>query len=609
MADHFTSNAPSSETDSWAGPENGAGGTVGGEPGGKPGGKPPMATWKRMLLIVVGVFVALIVVVGAGLAVSLFDLKGKADAVMDDASSIQAGMISGDSDKIREATQDAVEQVRGMHGIVTNPFFAVASVVPGVGADVAQAQVLFASLDDLVSEVIVPLEDTIANLRVSEIIQPGGVISIEALQGIDEIVQVATEPVSALDAELQSMGDFSIDPVNDAFQRARSQVASLNNLLQTFHELTPYLPGLLGADGQTKTYLIGALNPSEQRPSGGLMGAWGTLSFTDGKATLSGFTPATQKDLPLQFGEAEENAILTKGMMLTPDFPHAAQIVETVWTMLGGTPIDGFVAVDPIFLQDILKIMGPVTAANGMTVDGENASQVILHEAYLQMTPEDQDKFFADVAGRAFQAIFTNAGGVNPKDFLEVVTKGVEHKNIQIWMKDEAVEAVLAKFGVTGELSRDPKTPVLGIYDTDLTFSKIDWYLRFETEVGEGVRNEDGSTTYPVTSRFTNVLTPEEVQSLPTYVTGYNSAKREKGDIVSMLTLWAPFGGSISDVTTEGGITTTNELHELYGFQLAKVIIQDLPGEQTVVRYNVTTSPEATEPLQVDMAAKPRDIP
>ena len=122
-----------------------------------------------------------------------------------------------------------------------------------------------------------------------------------------------------------------------------------------------------------------------------------------------------------------------------------------------------------------------------------------------------------------------------------------------------------------------------------------------DTTVGEGVANEDGSTTYAVTTTLSDLVnTPrgDPAETLPSYVTGAVG----NGGMFTEVLLFAPYGGTISDIQLDALLATVDSDvndAQVYGFDGHRRRFWIGPGETRTIAYTVTTSPEAAEPLAV----------
>ena len=196
----------------------------------------------------------------------------------------------------------------------------------------------------------------------------------------------------------------------------------------------------------------------------------------------------------------------------------------------------------------------------------------------------------------------SNLGNAGLTDLWDTISQGAEQGRLLVWMSDDDEEALMEQMGFSGSLGSDPSAPELGVYINDDTISKISWYTSMHTEVGEGVENADGTTTYAVTTTLTNTITAEEASSAPTYISGGNSNKRDVTDMLDYVYFYAPAGGSISDMTvSEGGLVGDFPVTDTtaYGLQLVSAHVHARGGETVTFTYNVTVSAEASEPLSV----------
>lgn len=564
---------------------------------------------KRRVGLVVGIVLLVLVALGG---ITGFTLYTSAKAVMADAQVVidtGKGMTQrlkdGDSQGLASDAQAIAEAAARMRAEMDGPAWAVASVVPVVGDDVRAARQLVGVLDDVSSGAIVPVADDLAQAGAGKLVE-GGAINVDALSTLVNSVSEASPVIEQACHDVEAIGPTHIAQVTELVGTAKSACSTVDSGLDAFNEVAPLLPGMLGADGQTRNYLLMAENNVELRATGGGAGSWGVLSVTDGRMSLGGFQSAgvLPDDQALAITE-EEDVLFKAGTsshfgsnslddMMTPDFPRAAQLARDTWaaTYGKGQQVDGVVALDPVFLQSVLALTGGTTLPDGTKVTGDNAAEVLMHDVYWNYPVDQQDAIFSAVAASAFQQVFGDLGGADITGLLTAMQEGIADGRLLIWMADSEEQAVIEKLGATGALPADPATPVAGVYLNNYSYSKIDWYLDLQTQVGAPVDNADGSRSYQVTVTATNTMTAEEEATAPTYVSGYANAKRSAGDMVFRLYLYAPAGGSISGQSVTGGdLALSDATHE--GLQVSFGQLRLLPGESCTVTYTVTTSPEA----------------
>lgn len=78
-----------------------------------------------------------------------------------------------------------------------------------------------------------------------------------------------------------------------------------------------------------------------------------------------------------------------------------------------GIEVDGVIAIDPLFLQNMLAVTGGVAMPDGSTLDGTNTAQTLLHDVYARITPQETDEYFAVAAQAAFDHITQNVDDFN----------------------------------------------------------------------------------------------------------------------------------------------------------------------------------------------------
>ncbi len=566
--------------------------------------------WWQVTLIVVAVLAVVAGAFGFAMYQDVKAIQSEVDDVKQEFAVYKDALMNGKSDQLSGSAASLAQSTQTMADHVSSPLWALAELAPVYGQDVRQARELVNSANILTHNGLVPFSNSLNGVSVKSLVKDGGQVDIPILQKVIDAVLEVQGPLKDTIHTVQSMEPFHIQKLNDLIDSTRSALSTASDLLDEADDVLPQLPSMLGANGETKTYLVVALNNVETRSSGGFPGSWGTMTVTDGKIALgdfsaiqglrqeggTGFSPTAEEVAAFDMGSVSTNP---GSSMMTPQFPRAAAAAAQSWLAFMGQAVNGVVAIDPVFLQSLLAVTGQSVDVGGVHVDGSNAAAVLMHDTYWNLPVEAQDAFFAGVAGSSFQAVFQGLGHADSGDLAKTFMDGALARNFQVWMADEAQEAAIDALGFSGGLEDDPAKPVLGTYTNDYTWSKMDWYLDMRTSVGEGTKNPDGSTSYPVTTTVTNAMTEAEAASAPYYVYGGNPDKRSQGDMLTHLYLMAPAGGSISNVQGTGGVFSAAQ-HTVYGFDEWTCALQENPGETTTVTYTVTTSPQATEPLAVD---------
>lgn len=575
--------------------------------------------WWQILLIVLAVLIVVGGTCGFFMYQDLKAIKSEAQNAKQELAVYKDALMNGKSDELSSSAASLAQSTQTMADRLSSPLWTAAEIVPVYGQDVRQGRELVGVANDFMHNGLLPFSNDLNGVSIKSLVKDGGQVDIPILQKVVNAVLAIKVPLTDTIHKIQSLEPFHIQKINDVLEGAQSTLSQASDLLDEADDVLPQLPVMLGADGQTKTYLVVALNNVETRSSGGFPGAWGTMTVTDGTITLNGdfaslqsarqesgtgFTPTDEETAAFDMGSAAENP---GSSMMTPQFPRAAEAAAQSWLAFKNQAVNGVVAVDPVFLQSLLAVTGQSVDVNGIHVDGSNAATVLMHDTYWNIPVEAQDAFFSGVAGASFQAIFAGLGHADSGDLAKTILDGALARNFQVWMADPDQEAAIDALGFSGKLEADPAKPVLGTYTNDYTWSKMDWYLNMNTQVGEGVKNADGSTSYPVTTTVTNAMTSEEAAAAPLYVYGGNPDKRSQGDMLTHLYLLAPAGGYISGIQGQGGVFSVAQ-HSVYGYDEWTCSLQENPQETTTITYTVTTSPEATQPLTVSRTPAARNF-
>lgn len=564
--------------------------------------------------LVIGIVLAVLLVVGGTCGVLMYrsamSVKAQAQEIMDQVDPLKEALKSGDATALDSSVGTVQENMASINAEVHGPLWTLASFLPVVGEDVQSVRSLGEAGQALVDEVLVPIANDVSGTGVSGLFKDG-VVNVGLVQTISETVSSSLPTIESSLGTIASLPEAHIPQLAEVLDRVQGPAEQAQGLVDQAKPFLDLLPQMLGADGQTRTYIVIAQNNSELRSTGGLPGAWGTVSVTDGAISMGEFRSILHADgLQVEATDEERAATMTNidtdpaQVNCIPDFSRVGKLAKDYWAQAGYGDVDGVIAVDPIFLQRLLALTGGVTAPDGTVVDGSNAAQEILSGTYWKYgdDPNAQDAYFASVAGLAFGQIMGNLGNADITDLIDVIGQSGADGRLLAWMANEEEQALMGAIGVSGALETDPSEPVLGVYLNDDTYSKISWYASCYTTVGEGVKNADGTTTYDVTTTLVNTITPEEAATAPKYIYGGNEAKRDNSDMLNYVYFVAPAGGTITNLTeTNGAVFDGYGFAEttLNGLQFFRTRTHLRSGESAVFTYQVTVSAEATEPLSV----------
>ena len=561
---------------------------------------------KRRVAAVVAAIVAVVLVAFGVSGFMLFNsaktVKSQAKETVEIVGGLKDKVTSGDFSTLPDDAKKIDELCSSMKKETSSPVWTMASFIPVYGGDINAARTMVDALSDVSSGALVPMADNLAQATPGKLFQDG-TINVSALQAVADSLSDSSKAFKSANKKVQSIGDTHIAQVTELVDKAKDGFATLNGAVDAAEKVAPVLPQMLGANGQTRNYLVYAMNNVEIRACGGFGGSQGLISVTDGQMSIGEFVPriGLSEDEAVESVDEEDEALFgnhsnlyNSGNTYSPDWPRNSQRVAALWKSQYGQDVDGVVGIDPVFLQYLLGLVGNVSLPDGTVVDGTNAAKVLMHDVYWNYPVEESDGIFASVASAAFDKILGGIGDVDVTKLVGAFERGAEEGRLIAWMRNDDEQNAIKETGIDASLPDpdDPSAdPVAGVYFNNLSFSKLDWYLNADTQIGQGVKNGDGTCSYRITVTLTNIMTQEEAGKLPDYVAaGASDAARD--DERLNVSVFAPTGGNISDLTVEGtqfglGAATW------HGIPFYSGTVDLHAGETTTITYTLTTSAEA----------------
>lgn len=570
--------------------------------------------WPMIIGIACSCMLVVALLFGIRVAMSLGAVRAEASTITAEAKHFLDAAKSGDGELLESSAHAVSNSAHNIHDELATSTWQVASHIPIIGSDVRNVRILSDVLVDVADSALVPMSQS-KNIMALKDLTKDDAINTAALTTLVSAVEEASPAIGRADATLSQLPDMLIPPAASMMQTARETVSLANDVITRSRPLFPYLPDLLGQNGHTRKYLIIAENTAEIRARGGFAGGFGIMTITDGKIDVGDFrglheclsqdensAGATAEEIRV-FGErvdthhGDHNAI--------PDFSRVGELYFNIWQFYQEEDIDGAFGLDPVFLQSLLGLVGGIETSRGVTVDGTNAAAILLNQAVYWWSARENDAFYAEVAGLAFDKIVDNLGEINLADFLTAVSNAAKDDRCLMWLRDMGAEEAVKAAGFGGELPHDPAKPQTGIYITDGSVSKLSYYLSVDKEVSGPRENSDGSKSYGMKVTITNNYDPDAYDTMPAYME-VQVPGRSDHDIVERIDLIAPEGGRISDVSTErvntyGGDPSDGGWKEdtYQGLDIWTQNVRLQGKEAVVLTYTVTTSPEARKDLEV----------
>lgn len=398
-----------------------------------------------------------------------------------------------------------------------NPFVRLASFFPVVGRSpdavevMARAGLYVAQAARVTTGAFNELPEGLAGLAPRD-----GVLPVDSLARIGPSLQRARELLDRADTVLdRSERRLLLGPVGEARSEFEAELLNARRVMRSAEALSLALPSFLGSDGP-KRYFFGAQTPAELRGTGGLIGAYSILTVDGGRLQFGPFLPIQGlADVSIEEIAAPNpsyerrydrfgSAGFWLNINLTPDFPSAAQAIETLYEKVEGVPLDGTIVADPFALQALLKVVGPVEVpAAGETIDAENAVEFLANEAYSRFTNRTVRKRVLGDAARVVFDRFVHEGAANaPIAAARAMIETAGDGHVLMHAADPEINRAFEVAGVAGAL-RNPHGDFLGVIANNAGANKLDYFL--DTSIRYDIRlREDGPAAATATVTLTN---------------------------------------------------------------------------------------------------------
>lgn len=574
-------------------------------------------TTRNILLLVLGVLVVL-GAVGGFCAWRFYqqamDVRDHELAAVEAVSGLQDVSQLRDADTMNAAIEQAQVHASAAKEIADGALWRVASYVPVLGDDVTAVRGMVDVVDGMVGETLPSLASTVQTLMNSGLSGGGeGQLNlqpiVDAQDGFAKVNELVQQQADAINALPQP----HVGVVRSAYEQGKEQINKVADMLDQVNGMVQAMPKLLGQDGP-RTYLLVAQTTSEQRSGGGLVGSLGTMQVDNGNISVGEFHSNKEFVALGESATAEEHDVFSdplyfsfdvRDLFAVPDFSRTAEMLNTVWQRSEyACDIDGVIAIDPLFIQEMVRINGDITLDNGQVLTGDNTAEFMLNGIYKAFDPDTQDVYFEYVASAVMDGAFSNMTMDKMMQIAQAMGTLAEGRHFYAYTFHEDEAEYFQGAGFAKNAPDSETDPEVGIYMNEQNASKLGWYLRRSSTITRTACNADGSQTYHVTFSITNTLTSDEMASATTYILGgaqpgVDGIVAPAGTSAQRMLFYAPAGGSITNLTASGDVRD-QENKTMDGKNLITNVAYIAPGKTVTFDFDVTTSAKAESDLRLD---------
>lgn len=342
----------------------------------------------------------------------------------------------------------------------------------------------------------------------------------------------------------------SLPQVDDLISSLKDKLPIFRKFLTLLINVSLEAPELLGKD-KTQKYLILFQNPAEARATGGFLGNYGYLEFTQGKMLgpkvediyklawltrgKSDIIKPPEEIFEAKIGLWQKSRWEIWDANWAIDFPQTAQKMEWYYESYDQGLTDGVIALDPIVFSDILKIIGPIKMKKyRLTIDSQNFWQVMERKVELD-NPFKKGKASYGEANpkqilKDFSVLFMEKIKSQSKEkkieIIKSIYENLKRKHLLLFANNAALSDVLANLNWNGQViqTNNKNEGYLYVNESNVgvnkSSSRIKQSFDLETDVSENkiqnhlkiIRRHTGSKNKPIEGRnisYLRILVPK----------------------------------------------------------------------------------------------------
>lgn len=535
------------------------------------------------LLVAAGFVAVAFLLAGVAMVLAYGQVRSGGNAARDALEGARDGNAEAARTNLSEATSAFETASSRVSGPLTYPALLVpvlSQQVQAVATTVDQGRHISGTADDLVATADY------------DRLQYDGRLDLEQVRALAEPTARADQALADADAELRGLdGAWLLPPLRDRIDEFSADIDQARRDTAVASKLLKVTPGLFGADGERR-YLVVFQTPAELRGSGGFIGSYAELVAKDGKVTLerSGriadliFGPNQGKrtisgpaDYLRRYGRFHPGEFI-QDATLSPDFPSVGQVLAELYPQVGGSEVDGVIAVDPSGLAALLELTGPVDVEGlDEPLSADNAVEVLTRQQYIDLPNEAQrGEILTEATRVTFEQLISSALPA-PRTLAETLSPAARSGHLRLWSPDPTEQAVFEQLGATGDLKTPTGSDGLSIVQQNTGNNKLDAYLHRTITYLPTVDAETGKLTAELRIELHNDVPSVD---LPDPVVG-NSRGLPVGTNLTWLTIFTP--NVVTSATIDGEPAQLGPSRERKLNAFDTQLLQIPPGGEVVI--------------------------
>lgn len=390
-------------------------------------------------------------------------------------------------------------------------------------------------------------------------------LSMQVISGakegnLEEIYASANTNFNSASSILSEINQKLADPRYQKINNYKNSVEFYQKLVESSKNIARFLPDIFN---NSNNYLVVLVDNDYLRGGGGKPKAVAEISLNQGKlkeikvASVSDLDKKLNEniDIPLNLKNNLPKGNWSAGWRMGDtnfevDNPANGKLFEWFYQKETGEKIAGVLTLDKNGVNELLKVVGPITLPNKKQVSSDN---------FLAISEGANDQFYSDVLQGVLNNIFF-LSNQNYVGLLMNLNKAFTEKHTLIYMNNPLLFSELNSLGLTGVLPRQATSKIgekdefLAIFETDFGIEKflLNKNINLQSSIGSTeIINHQLQITFTNQSGMVNAKFREQV-FLPAG-TKLNSAFFAGKNITKDVSSYTDFGRAVYAVVLEIG--------------------------------------------------------
>ena len=313
-------------------------------------------------------------------------------------------------------------------------------------------------------------------------------------QIIDDLSLYGRNGLNDLQALNKELEQIDSDALPEEYQQdfilLKQKIGELTNGLKEFIGLADNFKIFLGANA-AKRYLLVFQNNSELRASGGFIGSYAIIDFSQAQIknieAPGGGSYDTEAGLLKKIKAPEPLSLVRPDWHFWdanwwPDWPTSARKLAWFYENSGGSTVDGVISLTPTVMERLLEIIGPIDLKEkyGLIFDADNfwLETQKLAEQKPDVTKQPK-KIIGDLMNKIIEELPKRLSPNNLSQLFNIFEQSLNDKNILFYFADGRLQSQAAELDWDGKI-KATAGDYLNVVNTNIAGGKSDREIKQE---------------------------------------------------------------------------------------------------------------------------------